>query len=111
MAQSTNATNPSHAIASALNVPISLRFMIAFIVIYSSSLRHFVHFKVPLRRNSESICHTIEKGKHRRDVDGFCNLRLSPSMVVECLHIFLRGAIGALSHLRHVVQQSALRRT
>jgi len=78
-------------------------------IIGLSLLRHLVVFQVVLWWNSECIRNTIEKGKHRRDVNGFCNLRLGPAQVAQPLHVFVSGAIGSFRHLADVLQQPALR--
>jgi len=41
----------------------------------------YVHFKVTLGRDTKSICDSIEKGKHGRDVYSFGDLGFSPAVV------------------------------
>ena len=53
-------------------------------------LRHLIHFKIALRRDSEGVRNPIEEREHRGDVDGFGDLRLRPAMIPQLLHIFDR---------------------
>ena len=71
-------------------------------------LRQLIRIQVSLCRNAERIRHTIEKRKHRGNVDGLCNLRLRPAKIAQLLHIFRRGAIRRFRHLGHVFKQAAL---
>jgi len=71
-------------------------------------LRKPIHFEVTLRCNPESVSHAIEERKHRRDVDRLCNLRLSPTMIAQLLHIFIGGAVGRFSHLGDVFEEHPL---
>jgi hypothetical protein len=71
----------------------------------SRLLRHVVHFKIALRRNSESICNTIEKCEHRRNIDSLGNLRIGPSVIAQDLDI---KRISFCSGLRGEEQQALL---
>jgi hypothetical protein len=102
IAQSTNATKPSHNTTMAPAIQTNLRFVVGFTV---RSLRYCIHLKIALRRDPERIGHAIEERKHSRNVDRFSNLRLCPSVVTQYLHIFCCSAIGCFGHLRHVVEK------
>jgi hypothetical protein len=67
-----------------------------------------VHFKITLRRNAEGIGHPIKEGKHRRDVNRFSDLRLTPPVVAQRLNVRRRGAIRRLRHLRDIFEQNAV---
>ena len=71
----------------------------------SRLLGHPVHFEIALRENSESVRHPVEEGKHRRDVDRFGNLRISPAVLTQELYILRRGTVSRLSHLGDVLEQ------
>ena len=55
--------------------------------------------------NAEGICHAVKEGEHRRDVDRFGNLGLSPTVLAQELYIFRGGAVGRLGHLGDIVEQ------
>jgi len=64
-----------------------------------------------LRRHSERIRHAIEKRKHRRHVNGFRNLILTPTGIAQRLHIGGRRVRRIHRQLADVLKQRQLRRT
>ena len=60
-------------------------------------------------RDAECIGDAIEEGKHGCDVNSFRNLRLCPPMIAQDLHILRSGAVGGLSDLADIVQESTFR--
>ena len=66
------------------------------------SLGHGIHFEITLRRNPKSIGHPIEEGKHRRDIHGFGDLGLAPSMIRESARLLVLCDTLPRSPWRHI---------
>jgi hypothetical protein len=64
----------------------------------------FPRSEVILRRNTERVSDTIEKGKQRRDVYGLGDLLFLPACVSEFLNIFGGRAIGSVGDQLDVIQ-------
>jgi hypothetical protein len=64
-----------------------------------------IHFQITLRSDSKRVGHSIEKGKHRCDVDRFSDLRFGPTVIAQLLHVLIGSAIGRFCHLGHVFKQ------
>src|SRR5262249_21172603 len=73
---------------------------------HGGSLRHCIHLKIALRRDTKRIGYTIKECKHGGNIHSFGDLRLSPSMIAESLDILFRGAICGFCHLCYVVEES-----
>lgn len=66
--------------------------------------------EVVLRRNTECVGNAVEKCKHCRDVDSFCDLIFFPACISKFLNILGGRAIGGVRNQLDVIQQGALRR-
>jgi hypothetical protein len=76
----------------------------AFIGISLRSFGHRIQFQIALRRDAECVRNAIKECEHCRDVYSLRNLRLSPSMCPQHVHILWSRAIGCLRHLLYIVQ-------
>jgi hypothetical protein len=79
-------------------------------MIHRHSRFQFPRSEVVLRRDTEGVGDAIEKGEHRGDVDGFCDLVFCPACVTKFLNILGGRAVGSVGDQLDIVQQSALRR-
>jgi len=73
-----------------------------------SSLGHGIHFEITLRRNAEGIGNTIEESKHGSNIHSLRDLRLTPAMIAENLHVFHRCSIRRLGHLGDILEKCSL---
>ena len=76
---------------------------------FARSFGHLVHLQITLRRNAERVCYAVEEGEHGRDVDRFGNLRFSPTLLAQDLHIFRGRTIRRLGHLGDIFEQRTMR--
>lgn len=71
-------------------------------------LSHSSHGQVAHGLDAEGVRHTVEEGKHRRDVDRLGNLFLRPSCRAQGVRIATRNFVGVEGNLAGELQQQPL---